>query len=166
MAEGKGSGDLFSSGKLVAEAASSVFQQKSADNVDKKQVAGAAADLLGAASSYGKLQDKPAGQYIEKAEGYLKEYSSGPAAGAEKEKPAGDAPGAPATAGDVDAPKPAEPAPEAAPAAEESKSSEGFGLDDVVKGAEQLVEKQGGGGGESTGGGAGGLFNMAKGFLK
>ena len=161
MAEGKGSGDLFSSGKLVVDAASSVFQQKSADNVDKKQVAGAAADLLGAASSYGKFEDKPAGQYIEKAEGYLKEYSSGPAAGAEK--PAGDAP---APAGDVEAPKPAEPAP-APPAAEESKS-EGFGLDDVVKGADQLVKKQGGGGGESSGGGggAGGLFNMAKGFLK
>ncbi|CAL4916042.1 unnamed protein product [Urochloa decumbens] len=167
MAEGKGSGDLFSSGKLVVEAASSAFQQKSADNVDKKQVAGAAADLLGAASSYGKLEDKPAGQYIEKAEGYLKEYSSGPAAGAEK--PAGDAP-APAPAGD-DAPKPAEPPAEApkepaapAPAAEESKS-EGFGLGDVVKGAEQLVENQGGGG-ESAGGGAGGLFKMAQGFLK
>ncbi|CAO2169034.1 unnamed protein product [Urochloa humidicola] len=164
MAEGKGSGDLFSSGKLVAEAASSVFQQKSADNVDTKKVAGAAADLLGAASSYGKFEDKPAGQYIEKAEGYLKEYSSGPAAGAEK--PAGDAPPTPAPAGDP--PKPAEPpaeapkepAPAPAPATEECKS-EGFGLDDVVKDAEQLVEKQGGGG-ES----AGGLFNMAKGFLK
>ncbi|CAO2188155.1 unnamed protein product [Urochloa humidicola] len=165
MAEGKGSGDLFASGKLVAEAASSVFQQKSADNVDTKKVASAAADLLGAASSYGKFEDKPAGQYIEKAEGYLKEYSSGPAAAAEK--PAGDAPSPAPAAASGDPPKPAEPEAEApkepapAPAATEESKSEGFGLDDVVKGAEQLVEKQGGGG-ES----AGGLFNTAKGFLK
>ncbi|PAN47226.1 hypothetical protein PAHAL_9G243200 [Panicum hallii] len=161
MAEGKDSGGLFSSSKLVSDAAASVFQHKNADNIDKKEVAGAAAEILHAASSYGKLEDKPAGQYIEKAEGYLKEFSSGPAAGVEK--PAGDAP-APVSADD--APKPAEAPkePEPVPAAEEGKS-EGFGLDDVVKGAEQLVEKQGGEG-ESAGGGAGGLFNMAKGFLK
>ncbi|TKV94248.1 hypothetical protein SEVIR_9G281400v4 [Setaria viridis] len=160
MAEGKGSGDLFSSGKLVVEAATSVFQKKSADNIDKKEVAGAAAEILHAASSYGKLEGKPAGQYIEKAEGYLKEFGTRPTAGAEK--PAGDAP-APAPAGD--APKPAEPAeapkePAPAPPAEEGKS-EGFGLNDVIKGAEQLVEKRGGG--EES---AGGLFNMAQGFLK
>lgn len=53
MAEGKSSsgGDLFSSGKLVAGAAVSVFQQKSVENVDKQEVAGAAAELLHAASA-------------------------------------------------------------------------------------------------------------------
>ncbi|XP_062205862.1 nodulin-related protein 1-like [Phragmites australis] len=161
MAEGNNSGDLFSSGKLVAEAAVSVFQQKSADNVDKKEVAGAAEEILHAASTYGKFEDKPVGQYIEKAEGYLKEFSSGPAAGAGKEK--ADAPAPPAG----DAPKPAEPdegPKEPAPAAEESKS-EGFGIGDVVKGAEELVEKQSGGE-ESAGAAAGGLFKMAQGFMK
>lgn len=167
MAEGKSSsgGDLFSSGKLVAGAAVSVFQQKSVENVDKQEVAGAAAELLHAASAYGKLDDKPAGQYVEKAEGYLKEFSAGAGHATEQEQPA-------AAPGDDAAPKP--PAPEApkepaavpAPAAEEgSKSSEGFGLGDVMKGAEQLVGgKQQGGGEESAGGG--GLFKMAQGFLK
>ena len=156
MAEGNSSGDLFSSGKLVAETAASVFQQKSAENVDKKEVAGAAAEILHAASTYGKFEDKPAGQYIEKAEGYLKEFSTGHAAGAA-------APPKPAET----APKEKEPA-VPAPAAEEGgkSSSEGFGLGDVVKGAEQLVEKQGGGGEESAAGAAGGLFKMAQGFLK
>ncbi|KAF8718979.1 hypothetical protein HU200_001223 [Digitaria exilis] len=166
MAEGNDSGSLFSSGKLVAEAATTVFQQKSVDNIDKKEVAGAASEILHAASSYGKLEDKPAGQYIEKAESYLKEFSSGAPAAAADAKPAGDE--APAAAA-AEAPKPAEPAAEApkeaAPAAEEGKP-EGFGLDDVVKGAEQLVEKQGGGGDSASGGGAGGLFKMAQGFLK
>jgi hypothetical protein len=147
MAEGNNSGDLMSSGKVVAGAAVSVFQQKSVDNVDKKEVAGAAAEILHAASTYGKFEDKPAGQYIEKTEAYLKEFSSGPAAGAEKEM--------------ADAPKSEEPPkePASAPAAEESKS-EGFGIGYVVKGAECL-EKQGGG--EES---AGGLFKMAQGFMK
>ncbi|KAL6902015.1 hypothetical protein ACP4OV_004891 [Aristida adscensionis] len=159
MAEGNNSGDLMSSGKLVAEAAVSVFQQKSVENVDKKEVAGAAAEILHAASTYGKFEDKPAGQYIEKAEGYLKEFSSGSAAGAEKEKV--EAP----PAADGDAPKKTDEArKEPAPPAEEGKS-EGFGLDDVVKGAEALADKQGGGE-ESAGGAAGGLFKMAQGFMK
>ena len=161
MAEdNKPSGDFMSSGKVVAGAAMSVFQQKSVENVDKKEVAGAAAEILHSASTYGKLDDKPVGQYMEKAEGYLKDFSSGgpAAAGVEKEKvdaPAGDAP-------KPEAEKvPKEPAP--APAAEEGKSSEGFGLGDVMKGAESLMEKQGGG---EESGGAGGLFKMAKGFMK
>ena len=162
MAEGKDSGDLFSSSKLVADAAASVFQHKNTDNIDKKEVAGTAADILHAASSYGKLEDRPAGQYIKKAEDYLQNFSSGPTAGVEK--PAGDSP---APAPSDDAPKHAEPAeapkePEPVPAAKEGES-EGFRLDDVVKGAEQLVEKQGGEGGSA---GAGGLFKMAEGFLK
>jgi len=89
MAEDKYSGDLFSSSKLVADAAASVFQHKNAYNIDKK-IAGAAADILHAASSYGKLEDRPAGQYIKKAEDYLQNFSSGPTAGVEK--PAGDSP--------------------------------------------------------------------------
>uniref|UniRef100_A0A0D9XIN1 Uncharacterized protein n=1 Tax=Leersia perrieri TaxID=77586 RepID=A0A0D9XIN1_9ORYZ len=156
-----GSGDLMSSGKVVAEATMSVFQQKSVDGVDKKEVAGAAADLLHSASTYGKLDDKPVGQYIDKAESYLKDFSSGGAAAAAEKQ-------APAAEGEAAAPKPE--AAEEPPAEKKDKpaapSSEGFGFDDVMKGAESLMEKKGGGE-ESTGsGGAGGLFKMAQGFMK
>uniref|UniRef100_J3N1T0 Nodulin-related protein 1 n=1 Tax=Oryza brachyantha TaxID=4533 RepID=J3N1T0_ORYBR len=130
---GSGSGDLLSSGKVVAQATMSAFQQKSVEGVDKKEVAGAAADLLHSASTYGKLEDKPVGQYIEQAEGYLKSFSSGGAAKEGSKAPA----------------------------------SEGFGLDDVMKGAESLMEKKGGGEESAgSGGGAGGLFKMAQGFMK
>jgi len=151
-----GSGDLLSSGKVVGEAAKSAFETKSIENIDKEKVAGASAEILDSTSKYAKLEDKPAGQYLEKAEVYLKQYSSG---SAEKEKT--DAPAA------ADAPKPEaeeapkEPAPAPAPAAEEGKSSDGFGLDDVVKGAESLTEKKSGG--EESGGG---FMKMAQGFMK
>ncbi|KAK1663238.1 hypothetical protein QYE76_051397 [Lolium multiflorum] len=153
----KSSGGLMSSGKVVAEAAMSAFETKSVENIDKEKVAGASAEILDSTSKYAKLEDKPAGQYLEKAEVYLKQYSSG---GTEKEKT--DVPAA------ADAPKPAaeeapkEPAPAPAPAAEEGKSSDGFGLDDVMKGAESLVEKKSGG--EESGGG--GFMKMAQGFMK
>ncbi|XP_006662271.2 nodulin-related protein 1-like [Oryza brachyantha] len=155
---GSGSGDLLSSGKVVAQATMSAFQQKSVEGVDKKEVAGAAADLLHSASTYGKLEDKPVGQYIEQAEGYLKSFSSGGAAA--PPPPAGEA-----------APKPAAAEEPAAPPAEKEGSkapaSEGFGLDDVMKGAESLMEKKGGGEESAgSGGGAGGLFKMAQGFMK
>ena len=156
MAEdNKPSGDFMSSGKVVAEAAMSAFQQKSVENVDKEEVAGATAEILHSASTYGKLEDKPVGQYMEKAEVYLKEFSSGGQASEKKaDAPAGDAPKPAAE----EAPK------EPAPAAEEGKSSEGFGLGDVMKGAESIMEKKGGG--EESGGGAGGLVKMAQGFMK
>lgn len=126
----KSSGDLMSSGKLVAESAMSAFQEKSVENVDKKKVAGASAEILDSASAYAKLEDKPVGQYMEKAEVYLKQYS----AGGTEEKPT-DAAAPPAAA--VDAPPkpeaeeeaPKEPAPK--PEAEESggglfKMAQGF----------------------------------------
>ena len=155
-----GSGGFMSSGKVVADAAMSAFQTKSVENINKEEVAGASAEILDSGSKYAKLEDKPAGQYLEKAEVYLKQYSSG---GTEKEKT--DAPAAAA-----DAPKPAaeeapkESAPAPAPAAEEGKSSDGFGLDDVMKGAASLSGKKSGGDGEESGGG--GFMNMAKGFMK
>jgi hypothetical protein len=158
-----GSGDLMASGKVVAEATMSVFQQKSVEGVDKKEVAGAAADLLHSASTYGKLDDKPVGQYIDKAEGYLKDFSSG----------SGGAAPPPPAAGDAAAPKPAaeetpkEPAPAEKEEGKPPSSSEGFGLDDVMKGAESLMEKKGGGEESAgSGGAAGGLFKMAQGFMK
>ncbi|KAK8686829.1 hypothetical protein V6N13_125846 [Hibiscus sabdariffa] len=63
--------DLFSSAKTVADAAKSTFNNES-DKVDKGKVAGAAADLLGAAEDYGKLdKNTGVGQYVDKAENYL-----------------------------------------------------------------------------------------------
>ncbi|KAL4363088.1 hypothetical protein GQ457_04G010890 [Hibiscus cannabinus] len=68
--------DLFSSAKTVADAAKSTFNNES-DKVDKGKVAGAAADLLGAAENYGKLdKNTGVGQYVDKAENYLHEYQA------------------------------------------------------------------------------------------
>ncbi|KAF3431551.1 hypothetical protein FNV43_RR26282 [Rhamnella rubrinervis] len=67
------SGELLSSAKLVAEAAKSTFRNGS-DKVDKGKVAGATANLLDAASHYGKLEEKSFGKYVEKAENYLHHY--------------------------------------------------------------------------------------------
>lgn len=68
--------DLFSSAKLVAGAAQSAFSNQS-DKIDKGKVAGASADLLGAAQDYGKLdKEKGIGQYVEKAENYLHQYET------------------------------------------------------------------------------------------
>jgi hypothetical protein len=162
----KSSSGLMSSGKVVTGAAMSAFETKSVENIDKEKVAGASAEILDSVSKYGKLEDKPAGQYLEKAEVYLKQYSSGgtekktdvPAAADAGAPAAEEAPKEPAPAAE-EAPK--EPAP--APAAEEGKSSDGFGLDDVMKGAESLMDKKGG---EEESGGGGGFMKMAQGFMK
>ncbi|XP_031269393.1 nodulin-related protein 1-like [Pistacia vera] len=69
------SSELLSSAKLMAEAAKSSFNHES-DKVDKGRVAGAAANLLDAASHYGKLEEKSFGKYVEKAEKYLHQYGS------------------------------------------------------------------------------------------
>uniref|UniRef100_A0A2P2QLN5 Uncharacterized protein MANES_01G030100 n=1 Tax=Rhizophora mucronata TaxID=61149 RepID=A0A2P2QLN5_RHIMU len=67
--------DLFSSAKLVAEAAQATLSHET-DKVDRGKVAGAAADLLGAASQYGKLEEKGMGGYVDKAKDYLHQYGS------------------------------------------------------------------------------------------
>ncbi|KDP41273.1 hypothetical protein JCGZ_15680 [Jatropha curcas] len=69
------SSELLSSAKLVAEAAKASLSHET-DKVDKGKVAGAAADLLGAASHYAKLEEKSFGKYVEKAETYLHQYHS------------------------------------------------------------------------------------------
>ncbi|WOK94432.1 nodulin-related protein 1 [Canna indica] len=66
---------LMSSAKIVAEAAKSTFRHDS-NKVDKAKVAGAGADLLGAASHYAKLEEKSLGKYVEQAENYLHKYQS------------------------------------------------------------------------------------------
>ncbi|XP_050277331.1 nodulin-related protein 2-like isoform X4 [Quercus robur] len=67
--------ELMASAKLLAEAGQTTISQ-GADKVDKAKVAGAAGDLLGAASSYGKLEEKSYGKYVEKAETYLDQYGN------------------------------------------------------------------------------------------
>ena len=67
----------MSSAKIVAGAAQSTFNKDPDNQADKGKVAGAAGDLLEAASHYGKLdENKTYGQYVEKAENYLHQYGS------------------------------------------------------------------------------------------
>lgn len=67
--------ELVASAKLLAEAAQSSMRHET-NKVDKGRAAGAAADLLDAASHYGKLEEKSFGKYVEKAETYLHQYHS------------------------------------------------------------------------------------------
>lgn len=67
--------ELLSSAKLVAGAAKATLHHEK-EKVDKAKVAGAAADLLGAASHYGKLEGKSYGKLVHKAENYLHSYHS------------------------------------------------------------------------------------------
>lgn len=66
---------LLSSAKVVADAANSALRHET-DKIDKAVAAGAAADLLGAASHYAKLEDGKLGKYVEQAESYLHQYHS------------------------------------------------------------------------------------------
>ncbi|XP_042490445.1 nodulin-related protein 1-like [Macadamia integrifolia] len=67
--------ELMSSAKLLADAAKSGYGHEM-EKIDKGKVAGAAADLLSAASHYGKLEDTGLGKYVEKGEQYLHQYST------------------------------------------------------------------------------------------
>ena len=65
--------ELMASAKYLAEAAQSTFSHES-NKLDKARVAAAAGDVLAAASSYGKLEEKSFGKYVEQAETYLHQY--------------------------------------------------------------------------------------------
>ncbi|PIN02461.1 hypothetical protein CDL12_25024 [Handroanthus impetiginosus] len=143
--------DLFGSAKVVAGAAQAQFRNEP-EKYDKAKVAGAGADLLNAASEYGKLDEsKGIGKYVDQAEDYLRKYNtSQPAATA----PAGDS------------------SHEKRPAADAEKPS-GGGAGDYVKMAEGFLKKPSGDGGEkseppsdSSEGGFGDVMKMAGGFLK
>ncbi|KAI4314103.1 hypothetical protein L6164_027040 [Bauhinia variegata] len=67
--------ELFSSAKVIGEAAQSTFSHGT-DKIDRAKVARAAGDLLDAASKYGKLDEKGLGKYVDKAGEYLHQYSS------------------------------------------------------------------------------------------
>ncbi|CAA7393525.1 unnamed protein product [Spirodela intermedia] len=130
--------ELLSGGKVMAEATQAFFQGQ-VSTVDKKKVAAAAGDMLGAGAYYGKANEKGYGEYVKKAEVYLEQYGSGGAAAA-------PAAAAPAAAGDS-------PATDA-------------GGGGYMKVAEGLL---GGGSdaGKSEGGGLGGdVMKMAGGFFK
>nr|GLL47637.1 nodulin-related protein 1-like [Ipomoea trifida] len=68
--------ELMSSAKLLGEAAKSKLHHdpNKPNKTDKAELAGAAADLLNAASHYGKLEEKGMGKYVGKAEDYLHKY--------------------------------------------------------------------------------------------
>ncbi|KAF3944018.1 hypothetical protein CMV_029475 [Castanea mollissima] len=67
--------ELMASGKVLAGAGQTTVSQ-GAGKVDKARVAGAAGDVLEAASGYGKLEEKSYGKYVEKAETYLDQYGN------------------------------------------------------------------------------------------
>ncbi|KAL9149207.1 hypothetical protein ABFS82_12G094900 [Erythranthe guttata] len=68
--------DLLGSAKVVAAAAQSQFANEP-EKYDKVKVAGASADLLGAASDYGKFDETQGfGKYANQAEGYLRQYGT------------------------------------------------------------------------------------------
>ncbi|CAN1849496.1 Nodulin-related protein 2 [Linum perenne] len=93
------------------------MQSKSADNLDKAKVADAAEDLIAAGNKYGKLDEKGYGQYVDKAEEYLRQYSS------PKSSDVGN------------------PAAEAAKKPAEEGKSEGGGIGGYAKMAEGLFKK-------------------------
>ncbi|KAG6537388.1 nodulin-related protein 1-like [Zingiber officinale] len=65
---------LVSSAKVMSEAAKSALHRRDIEEIDKAKVAGAAADLLGAASQYAKLEEKGLGKYVGQAQDYLHKY--------------------------------------------------------------------------------------------
>ena len=130
--------ELLSSAKLVAEAAQATLKQEQ-DKVDKGKVAGAGADLLGAASHYGKLEEKPVGQYIEKAEDYLDQFkTSSAAAGKTSPSPPNSGGG---ESGDHDQSAAADAAEKPTPAPHNSGGESGGGFGQYFKMAEGFLKK-------------------------
>lgn len=67
--------ELMSSAKLVADAAKAKLHHDP-KQFEKSELAGAAADLLNAASQYGKLEETGIGKFVGKAETYLHKYET------------------------------------------------------------------------------------------
>ncbi|KAF3332558.1 hypothetical protein FCM35_KLT02135 [Carex littledalei] len=164
--------NLFSSTQVVADAAKSTLRNETG-KVDKGKAAGAAANILHAASHYGKLEEKSFGKYIEKAEGYLHHYESshstsiaGPTT-----KPTGH------SSDEHNSSKPhysqhessAPHGSDKKKKRKEEEKSEG-GVGDYIKLAQGLLGKQGGthsgGGNSDAGSGVGGYVKLAQGFMK
>lgn len=67
--------ELMSSAKLVADAAKAKLHHHP-KQFEKSELAGAAADLINAASQYGKLEETGIGKFAGKAESYLHKYET------------------------------------------------------------------------------------------
>ncbi|XP_074573803.1 uncharacterized protein LOC141830217 [Curcuma longa] len=143
--------ELFSSAKVVADAAKSTFSG-AADQVDKSAAAGAASDLLGAVSHYTKIEESSYGKYVEQAETYLEQYRTT---------------GGPTTAAAAAAPEAGEAAAKAeeagAAAAAPSKTEEA-GAKAGAAAAPPVDDDSGEA--QSGGGGLKGYANLAQNFLK
>ncbi|KAI0525149.1 hypothetical protein KFK09_004541 [Dendrobium nobile] len=125
------SSDLFSSAKVLADAARSAVSHDGGA-LDKSKVAEASEDLLDAASDYGKLKEKGYGSYVDKAQGYLHQFHSS------DQKPAHPPP--PHEGKSTPEEKSTDPVEQSAPA--EHKSSGGFGgFGDYVNVAEGFFKK-------------------------
>ncbi|XP_051122178.1 nodulin-related protein 2 [Andrographis paniculata] len=131
-----GTSDLLADAKLVAEAAQAQFHNEP-EKYDKGKVAGAAADLLDAASGYAKLDEtKGVGKYVDQAEDYLRGYNSGQAPPPAAAAAAAEEQKAPAS----DAPPPAKDSGEEKPPADAEKPS-GGGYGDLMKMAGDFLQK-------------------------
>ncbi|XP_078430295.1 nodulin-related protein 1-like [Wolffia australiana] len=121
--------DLLASAKVIGDAAKATLNH-GAGGVDKGKVAGAAANILDAATHYGKLEGKSAGKCAEKAESYLRTYQSSHAAPAAHGQPAPHHGGAAGNAAHAQAPP-----------GTHSQSGGGGGYGDYMKLAQGLLKK-------------------------
>lgn len=135
--------ELLSNAQVLADAARSTLQ-KEPNKVDNAKVAGAAADLLDSAESYGKLDSTTGiGSYVEKAQNYLHQYETSHSTTAA----APPATATTTTTTTTAAPEGGEPAAKAPPAAEShdeapaAEKSEGGGYGDMMKIAGDFLKK-------------------------
>ncbi|CAI9096500.1 OLC1v1032662C1 [Oldenlandia corymbosa var. corymbosa] len=152
------SSELLSSAKIVANAAKSQFNHDPNYKFDKAEVAGAAENILHAASQYGKLDEKGGGlgKMVGQAENYLHKYHSSQSTTTTTTT---TNPGHSTTTTHTTGTKPHK----------EEHGGSGGGYGDYIKMAEGLMNKHSGSsgeGGHSSGGKYGDYIKMAEGFLK
>nr|CAD1837898.1 unnamed protein product [Ananas comosus var. bracteatus] len=163
--------DLLSSAQVVAGAAMSAIRHDSAA-FDKGRVAGAAGDLLHAASHYAHLDgDKRFGTYIEKAEGYLHGYQSSHSSTTITTSATAAAAATTTTTEHSSSSSAHHHKKEEEDEEEEEGGGGGAsasGMGDYMKLAEGFLKKQPGshGGGHDSEGGVGDYMKLAQGFLK
>ncbi|XP_073134021.1 uncharacterized protein [Henckelia pumila] len=172
--------DLFGSAKLVAEAAQAQFGNEQSDKYDKAKVASAAADLLGGACDYAKMDEtKGVGKYVDQAEDYLRQYGTSHTITTTTTTVADSGGEKTTTVAAASTTVTTEPVKDAAEsdAGDYIKKAEGLlnkpsggeghgggGSADFMKMAGDFLHKPSGGGGEE--GGAAGFMKMAGDFMK
>lgn len=97
---------VYGSAETLYQGLSDKFSGKK-DNIDDQQLAGAASNVLEAAENTGFVKDSQYGQYFDKAESYLQNYSGSQSGAPASGTPAGAAPHATGAA-PASAPKPAQ----------------------------------------------------------